>query len=316
MSRGNSRRSPGASPGPRGRPRARPCDRATSRTPSWSATRPVLRASRRSLSRRRSLRRRRRRQSPRGTFFGLDVRPPRLRADDRGPPAHRGVSPRARGHREPRRGRRRHRRGHGDPLGHGLSARGESGSTAIETNAEALEVARALVAENDCAERVELLCEDALAVTLPERAHVVVVSDLRGGMPLAAGHWPVLAHARRHFLARRAGALLPSSDALFASPSCRARRRTSARSGPAMAGGATRSARCVPASRTPRAPRPLAVGAGGRPPHARSRVGHARLLHGRARSRSRPARAGRSRAATPSATASPSGSRPPSPKAA
>ena len=84
---------------------------------------------------------------------------------------------------------------------------------AIEPN-EAVEVAREVAADNGCADRVVLLREDALRVTLPERADVVV-SDLRGGMPLATGNLPVIAHARERFLAP-GGALVPASDTLFA----------------------------------------------------------------------------------------------------
>ena len=80
---------------------------------------------------------------------------------------------------------------------------------AIDTN-PAIELGRELANENGVADRIEFICEDARRVRLPTKADVVV-SDLRGALPLSEAHLEVLMHAREHFLAR-GGVLVPESD--------------------------------------------------------------------------------------------------------
>lgn len=86
---------------------------------------------------------------------------------------------------------------------------------AIETS-EAIAVAEDLAVENGVEDRLEIIKADSRSVDLPERAHVIV-SDLRGVLPMFGKHLEVLADARRRFLAP-GGVVLPSSDALWASP--------------------------------------------------------------------------------------------------
>jgi protein arginine N-methyltransferase 1 len=83
---------------------------------------------------------------------------------------------------------------------------------AIETN-EAIEVARELARENGYADRIVFFQKDAREVELPERADVLV-SDLRGTMPLYGDHLAVIADARGRFL-KPGGALVPERDRLL-----------------------------------------------------------------------------------------------------
>jgi protein arginine N-methyltransferase 1 len=80
--------------------------------------------------------------------------------------------------------------------------------------ANALQVARALAAANGCADRVEFFQELSTRVDLPERA-TVIVSDLRGLLPLFGHHLPALVDARRRLLAPD-GVLIPQRDTLWA----------------------------------------------------------------------------------------------------
>jgi protein arginine N-methyltransferase 1 len=80
---------------------------------------------------------------------------------------------------------------------------------AIDTN-PVLEVGRELASENGCDTRIEFLEQDALQTQLPERADVVL-SDLRGGVPLSTGNLAAVAHARSNFLAPD-GILIPQQD--------------------------------------------------------------------------------------------------------
>jgi len=76
-------------------------------------------------------------------------------------------------------------------------------------------VAREVVAANDCVDRVEFFQKPSEKVILPERADVVV-SDLRGVLPLLGRHIPAIVDARKRFLAPE-GSLIPQRDALWAS---------------------------------------------------------------------------------------------------
>jgi protein arginine N-methyltransferase 1 len=78
----------------------------------------------------------------------------------------------------------------------------------------ALQVARDLAAANGCADRVEFFQELSTRVDLPERADVII-SDLRGVLPLFDHHLPAIVDARRRFLAPE-GILIPQRDMLWA----------------------------------------------------------------------------------------------------
>lgn len=80
--------------------------------------------------------------------------------------------------------------------------------------ADAIEVARRLAAANGVADRVVCMQAESTAVTLPERADVIV-SDIRGILPLHGRHIPVIADARARLLAP-GGTLVPGQDRLFA----------------------------------------------------------------------------------------------------
>jgi protein arginine N-methyltransferase 1 len=84
---------------------------------------------------------------------------------------------------------------------------------AIDPSA-ALSVADELARENGVADRLECFREDSRKITLPERADVIV-SDLRGSLPLYADHLGVIADARARFLAP-GGVLVPRRDVLWA----------------------------------------------------------------------------------------------------
>ncbi len=83
---------------------------------------------------------------------------------------------------------------------------------AIDTN-EAIEVGRELARENGAEDRIVFLHEDARKVVLPERADVIV-SDLRGALPLFGDHLAIIADARDRFL-RPGGILIPKRDRLM-----------------------------------------------------------------------------------------------------
>jgi protein arginine N-methyltransferase 1 len=79
--------------------------------------------------------------------------------------------------------------------------------------ANALQVARDLAAANGWADRVEFIQELSTRVDLPERADVII-SDLRGVLPLFAHHLPAIVDARRRLLAPE-GTLIPQCDTLW-----------------------------------------------------------------------------------------------------
>jgi protein arginine N-methyltransferase 1 len=84
---------------------------------------------------------------------------------------------------------------------------------AIEPN-DAIQVGRDLAAANGYADRIEFIQELSTRVILPERADVII-SDLRGVLPLCEGHIPAIADARRRLLAP-GGVLIPQRDTLWA----------------------------------------------------------------------------------------------------
>jgi protein arginine N-methyltransferase 1 len=84
---------------------------------------------------------------------------------------------------------------------------------AIEPN-DAIHVARQIADANGYSDRIEFIQELSTKVTLPEKADVIV-SDLRGVLPLFDKHLITLADARKRLLARD-GVLIPQQDTLWA----------------------------------------------------------------------------------------------------
>jgi len=85
---------------------------------------------------------------------------------------------------------------------------------AIEPN-EAIHLARELARVNGYADRIEFIQDISTHVTLPEKADVVV-SDLRGVLPLYGGHIPSIIDARERHLTP-GGVLIPKRDTIWVS---------------------------------------------------------------------------------------------------
>ena len=85
---------------------------------------------------------------------------------------------------------------------------------AIEPN-DAIHLARELAQANGFADRIEFIQDISTHVTLPERADVIV-SDLRGVLPLYGQHIPSIIDARQRHLAP-GGTLIPKRDTVWAS---------------------------------------------------------------------------------------------------
>ncbi|HEX2210784.1 MAG TPA: class I SAM-dependent methyltransferase [Longimicrobium sp.] len=81
---------------------------------------------------------------------------------------------------------------------------------------DSVHVARAVARDSGLADRVEFIQELSTRVRLPERADVIV-SDLRGVLPLFQMHVASIADARERLLAP-GGVLIPRRDTLFAAP--------------------------------------------------------------------------------------------------
>jgi type I protein arginine methyltransferase len=77
-----------------------------------------------------------------------------------------------------------------------------------------IQVAREIAAANHCADKIEFFEDISTKVTLPIRADVIV-SDLRGVLPLAEQHIPSIADARKRFLAP-GGVLIARKDMICA----------------------------------------------------------------------------------------------------
>ena len=86
---------------------------------------------------------------------------------------------------------------------------------AVEPN-DAIRGGPALARENGCADRITFIQKLSTEVELLQRADLIV-SDLRGTLPLFRHHIPTLADARRRLLAP-GGVLLPNRDRLWAAP--------------------------------------------------------------------------------------------------
>lgn len=90
---------------------------------------------------------------------------------------------------------------------------GASRVYAIEPG-EIIQLAREVAVANGCADKIEFLEEFSNSATLPTRADVIL-SDLRGVLPLFERHIPAIVDARRRFLAA-GGTLIPRKDTLWA----------------------------------------------------------------------------------------------------
>ena len=90
---------------------------------------------------------------------------------------------------------------------------GASRVYAIEPS-EIIQVAREVAAANGCADKIEFFEGLSNRVTLPTRADVIL-SDLRGVLPLFERHIPAIVDARHRFLAP-GGTLIPQRDTLWA----------------------------------------------------------------------------------------------------
>ncbi|MGH9743787.1 MAG: methyltransferase domain-containing protein [Candidatus Acidiferrum sp.] len=84
---------------------------------------------------------------------------------------------------------------------------------AIETD-DCIQFARQLANANGLADRIEFLQQDSRQVELPERVNVIV-SDIRGSLPLSGFAVPAIDDARRRLLAP-GGILIPQRDTLKA----------------------------------------------------------------------------------------------------
>jgi type I protein arginine methyltransferase len=84
---------------------------------------------------------------------------------------------------------------------------------AIEKD-EVIEVAREIARRAGYARRIEFIQDSSKNVVLPERANVVV-SDIRGALPLYSQHLPSIIDARERLLAPD-GVLIPKRDILMA----------------------------------------------------------------------------------------------------
>ena len=84
---------------------------------------------------------------------------------------------------------------------------------AIEPN-DAIQVAREIAEANGYGERIEFIRKLSTQVTLPEQADLIV-SDLRGVLPLFQHHLPSIVDGRQRFL-KEDGMLIPQRDTLWA----------------------------------------------------------------------------------------------------
>lgn len=76
-----------------------------------------------------------------------------------------------------------------------------------------IQLARELAKENRILDRIEFIQESSAAASLPERADVMI-SDLRGVLPLFGRHLPSVIDARKRFL-KPGGHLIPERDHLL-----------------------------------------------------------------------------------------------------
>lgn len=81
---------------------------------------------------------------------------------------------------------------------------------------DAIQVAQAHAVANGYANRIEFIQDFSTNIHIPEPADVIV-SDLRGVLPLMEQHLPTIADARKRLLAP-GGVLIPQLDTLWAAP--------------------------------------------------------------------------------------------------
>ncbi len=86
---------------------------------------------------------------------------------------------------------------------------------AIESE-DIIQLGREIAIHNDLAQCIEFIQARSADVTLPERADIIV-SDLRGVLPLLRSHPGDIIDARRRLLAT-GGLLIPQSDVIYAAP--------------------------------------------------------------------------------------------------
>ena len=79
---------------------------------------------------------------------------------------------------------------------------------------DALQVARKIAADNNYTKQIDFIQAMSTEITLPEPADVII-SDLRGALPLFQQHIPTIVDARSRFLAPD-GVLIPQRDTLWA----------------------------------------------------------------------------------------------------
>jgi protein arginine N-methyltransferase 1 len=89
---------------------------------------------------------------------------------------------------------------------------GASRVFAIEPS-EVIQVAREIAAANHCADKIEFFEDISTNITIPVRADVII-SDLRGALPLFDHNIPSIADARRRFLAP-GGTLIGRKDRIW-----------------------------------------------------------------------------------------------------
>ena len=80
---------------------------------------------------------------------------------------------------------------------------------------QSIELARLLAEAKGFADRIEFIQDISTNITLPEPAHIIV-SDLRGTLPLFGQHIPTIMDARQRHLAPN-GVLIPQKDSLWVS---------------------------------------------------------------------------------------------------
>ena len=84
---------------------------------------------------------------------------------------------------------------------------------AVEAD-DCIHLARQIAAQNGFADRIQFIQDDSNRITLPEQADLIV-SDLRGVLPLFRHHIPTIVDARQRLLSA-AGNLIPKHDTLWA----------------------------------------------------------------------------------------------------
>jgi protein arginine N-methyltransferase 1 len=97
-----------------------------------------------------------------------------------------------------------------------FAARGGARRVFAVEPADVIELARAFAAANGVADSVEFIQAVSTRIDLPEPVDVIV-SDIRGVLPLHRAHIPSIIDARRRHLAE-AGTLIPVRDTLWVAP--------------------------------------------------------------------------------------------------